>query len=71
MSLFTKRRKISRKNKEERINRLNEGCIKIEKSMKKMIQVMEAILKDHPEYEELSEEERMKIYTKYYQKYGE
>lgn len=37
MSLFTKRRKIRNENKRKRIERLEEGCKQIEKSMNKML----------------------------------
>ena len=71
MSLFTKRRKLVRKEIEERHERLNEGFDKIERSLNKMVTIMEDILKDHPEYEELSEEDKTKIYIEYYKKYEE
>ena len=69
MSLFTKKRKLARKEREERQKRLSEGFDKIERSLNKMVTIMEDILKDHPEYEELSEEDKTKIYIEYYKKY--
>ena len=69
MSLFTKRRKVDRVKRERRQKRLSEGFDKIERSLNKMVTIMEDILKDHPEYEELSEEEKTKIYVEYYKKY--
>jgi len=69
MSLFTKRRKVESVKRERRQKRLSEGFDKIERSLNKMVTIMEDILKDHPEYEELSEEEKTKIYIEYYKKH--
>ena len=66
MSVFTKRRKIRRKEKQEIIQRLEEGNRKIEKTMNRMVDTAKLIEKEHPDFEELDEEERLKIFAEYY-----
>ena len=66
MSVFTKRRKIRRKEKQETIQRLEEGNRKIEKTMNRMVDTAKLIEKEHPDFEELDEEERLKIFAEYY-----
>ena len=66
MSVFTKRRKIRRKEKQEIIQRLEEGNRKIEKTMNMMVDTAKLIEKEHPDFEELDEEERLKIFAEYY-----
>ena len=66
MSVFTKRRKIRRKEKQEAIQRLEEGNRKIEKTMNRMVATAKLIKKEHPDFEELDEEERLKIFAEYY-----
>lgn len=66
MSVFTKRRKIRRKEKEEIIQRLEEGNRKIEKTMNRMVATAKLIEKERPDFEQLDEEERLKIFAEYY-----
>lgn len=68
MSVFTKRRKIRRKEKQETIQRLEEGNRKIEKTMNRMVDTAKLIKKEHPDFEELDEEERLKIFAEYYER---
>ena len=68
MSLFTKRRKIRNKEKQERIERLEEGCKQIEKSMNKILSITKRIEKERPDFEQLEEEERIKVLAEYYDK---
>jgi hypothetical protein len=66
MSVFTKRRKIRRKEKEETIQRLEEGNRKIGKTMNRMVATAKLIEKEHPEFEELDEVEKAKLFAEYY-----
>ena len=66
MSVFTKRRKIRRKEKEETIQRLEEGNRKFEKTMNRMVATAKLIEKERPEFEELDEEEKAKVFAEYY-----
>lgn len=66
MSVFTKRRKVVRKKQEEDRKRWEENSIKQEKSMQLMIDTAKYIDNHHPEYESLSEEERVKLFVKIY-----
>jgi hypothetical protein len=66
MSVFTKRRKIRRKEKEEIIQRLEEGNRKIEKTMNRMVDTAKLIEKEHPDFEELDEVEKVKLFAEYY-----
>lgn len=69
MSLFTKRRKFAREEKQERQERLRKGYKQIEKSMNKMLAVSKAMFAGHPEFETLNEEERASLFRKYLDKY--
>lgn len=68
MSVFTKRRKIRRKEKEEIIQCLEEGNRKIEKTMNRMVATAKLIEKEHPDFEELDEEEKAKVFAEYYER---
>lgn len=68
MSLFTKNRKKSRIKKAEQSKRLVEGFNKIGKSMNKMIETMKLIESEHPEYESLSQEQKIILLKEYYGK---
>lgn len=70
MSLFTKRRKIRNENKRKHIKRLEEGCKQIEKSMNKMLSIAKRIEKERPDFEQLEEEERIKVLLEYYNENG-
>lgn len=70
MSLFTKRRKIRNENKRKRIERLEEGCKQIEKSMNKVLSITKRIEKERPDFEQLEEEERIKVLAGYYKENG-
>ena len=68
MSLFTRHRKITRINKVEQSKRLAEGFNKIGESMNKMIETMKLIESKHPEYESLSQEQKIILLKEYYGK---
>lgn len=68
MSLFTRKRKIRNQEKQECIECLEEGNKQIEKSMDKMLSIAKLIEKEHPEFEELEREEKVKILIDYYGK---
>jgi len=70
MSLFTRHRKITRINKVEQSKRLAEGFNKIGESMNKMIETMKLIESEHPEYESLSQEQKIILLKEYYGKYN-
>ena len=71
MSLFTKRRKKIRIKQEEQHKHWEETIKRQDKSFKKMIELMKTIESKYPDYEQLSGDERVKIYTEEYKKYCE
>ena len=71
MSLFTKRRKKVRIKQEEQRKHWEETSKRQDKSFKKMIKVMKIIESKYPDYEQLSNDERVKIYSEEYKKYCE
>jgi hypothetical protein len=62
---FHKRRRIAREEKRERMERLERGFKKIGESTRKWVDIIKQVVSDHPEYEELTEEERSKILINY------
>ena len=68
MSMFTKRRKVSRQEKVENQRIGDENAKRFDKSMKNMIKSAEIIEKEHPEFESLSEYERVKLFVETFKK---
>ena len=71
MSLFTKRCKKVRIKQEEQRKHWEETSKRQNESFKKMIEVMKIIESKYTNYEQLSGDERVKIYGKEYEKYCE
>lgn len=71
MSLFTKRRKKVRIKQEEQYKHWEETSKRQGESFKKMIEVIKIIESKYPDYEQLSNDERVKIYGEEYKKYCE
>ncbi len=71
MSLFTKRRKKVRIKQEEQRKHWEETNKRQNESVKKMIEVMKIVESKYPDYEQLSNDERIKIYGEEYKKYCE
>lgn len=71
MSLFTKRRKKVRIKQEEQHKHWEETSKRQNESFKKMIEVMKIIETKYLDYEQLSTDERVKIYREEYEKYCE
>lgn len=71
MSVFTKRRKKVRIKQEEQHKHWEETSKRQDKSFKKMIEVMKTIELKYPNYEQLSNDERVKIYGEEYKRYCE
>ncbi len=67
MSIFNKRRKIVRKKLEEQHKQWEENFKIQNKSMQLLIDTAKYIDEHHPEYESLSEEERVKLFVKIYE----
>ena len=65
MSRFTKRRKIARVEKEKRDRHLKENSEKFEKGMEAILDSCKDIETNHPEFEELTDDERVAIFNKY------
>ena len=71
MSLFTKRRKKVRIKQEEQRKHWEETSKHQNESFKKMIEVMKIVESKYPDYEQLSNNERIKIYGEEYKRYYE
>lgn len=63
MGLFTKRRKIVRQKQEEDRKRLAENNKKFGKSMDDILKVCDILRNEHPEFESLEGEERVKLFS--------
>ncbi len=68
MSVFNKRRKIIREKQEEDRKCWDENVKKQNKSMENMIKGAEIIEKEHPEFESLSGDERVKLFGETFKK---
>lgn len=68
MSMFTKRRKISRQEKVEKQHRWDENVKKQNKSIENMIKTAEIIEKEYPEFKSLDGDERIKFFSKIFKK---
>ena len=68
MSMFTKRRKITRQEKAENQRIWDENAKRFDKSMENMIKSAEIIENEHPEFESLSEYERVKLFVETFNK---
>lgn len=68
MSMFTKRRKVTRQEKAENQRIWDENTKRFDKSMENMIKSAEIIEKEHPEFESLSEYERAKLFVETFKK---
>lgn len=66
--MFTKRRKVTRQEKAENQRIWDENVKKFDKSMENMIKSAEIIEKEHPEFESLSEYERVKLFVETFKK---
>lgn len=62
MSLFTKRRKIVREKQEQQRKRWDEMMEKSNKSMEDILKTTKIIEQEHPEFESLDGEERVKLF---------
>lgn len=63
MSLFTKRRKMFLQKQEENRKHLVENGKKFEKSMNDILEVCDILRNEHPEFESLEGEERVKLFS--------
>ena len=68
MSMFTKRRKITRQEKAENQRIWDENAKRFDKSMENMIKSAEIIENEHPEFESLSEYDRVKLFVEIFKK---
>ena len=68
MSRFTKHRKLMRHKKEEDQRIWDETIKKQNKSIDNMIKTAEIIEKEHPEFESLSGDERIKLFGETFKK---
>lgn len=66
--MFTKRRKITRQEKAENQRMWDENAKRFDKSMENMIKSAEIIENEHPEFESLSEYERVKLFVETFKK---
>lgn len=66
--MFTKRRKVTRQEKAENQRIWDENTKRFDKSMENMIKSAEIIEKEHPEFESLSEYERVKLFAETFKK---
>ena len=66
--MFTKRRKVVRQEKAENQRIWDENAKRFDKSMENMIKSAEIIEKEHPEFESLSEYERVKLFVETFKK---
>ena len=68
MSMFTKRRKVTRQEKAENQRIWDENAKRFDKSMENIIKSAEIIENEHPEFESLSEYERVKLFVETFKK---
>lgn len=68
MSMFTKRRKVTRQEKAENQRIWDENAKRFDKGMENMIKSAEIIENEHPEFESLSEYERVKLFVETFKK---
>lgn len=68
MSMFTKRRKLMRHKREENQRIWNETIKKQNKNIENMIKTAEIIEKEHPEFESLNGDERVKLFGETFKK---
>lgn len=68
MSVFNKRRKVARQEKAEKQRRWDENVNKQNKSIENMIKAAEIIEKEHPEFESLSGDDRVKLFGETFKK---
>ena len=68
MSMFTKRRKVTRQEKAENQRIWDENTKRFDKSMENMIKSAEIIENEHPEFESISEYERAKLFVETFKK---
>lgn len=66
--MFTKRRKVTRQEKAENQRIWDENAKRFDKSMENMIKSAEIIENEHPEFESLSEYERVKLFVETFKK---
>ena len=66
--MFTKRRKVTRQEKAENQRIWDENTKRFDKSMENMIKSAEIIENEHPEFESLSEYERVKLFVETFKK---
>ena len=68
MSMFTKRRKVARQEKAENQRIGDENSKRFDKCIENMIKSAEIIENEHPEFEYLSEYERVKLFVETFKK---
>lgn len=68
MSVFTKRRKIVRQKQEAERKRWEEKAAKSEKSMNDILKTTQYIEQNHPEFDSLDGDERVKLFGEIYNK---
>jgi hypothetical protein len=68
MSVFTKRRKIVRQKQEAERKRWEENAAKSEKSMNDILKTTQYIEQNHPEFDSLDGDERVKLFGEIYNK---
>ena len=66
--MFTKRRKVARQEKAEKQRIWDENIKKHNKSIENMIKTAEIIEKEHPEFESLSGDDRVKLFGETFKK---
>ena len=66
MSMFTKRRLAIRKKQEADRKRLEEGLKESNRSMNDILKTTKIIEKEHPEFDSLEGEERVKLFAQIY-----
>ena len=64
MSMFTKRRKITRQKQEEDRKRWEENSKQLDKSMNDILKTCDYIKEHHPEFESLDGDSRVKLFGK-------
>jgi len=68
MSVFTKRRKIVRQKQEAERKQWEENAVKSEKSMNDILKTTQYIERNHPEFDSLDGDERVKLFGEIYNK---
>ena len=66
--MFTKRRKVERQEKAENQRIWDENAKRFDEGMENMIKSAEIIENEHPEFESLSEYERVKLFVETFKK---